>query len=144
MSATWSIAGWGIAAGIVAGIAGLAYLAFVLRFGLIGAQRSTALHGLAHRIEFLALPVIAAPLFEEFIFRGLIYGSLRRSMKPLVAALVSASVFAIVHPPQLMVPVFMLGFFAALAYERTGAPLAPMLTHAVYNAVVVGYPLFHH
>lgn len=139
-----SMAAWGIAAGIVAGIAGLAYVAFILRFGLFPEQGGTALHGLAHRIEFLALAVIAAPLFEEFIFRGLIYGGLRRSMKPVVAALVSAGVFAIVHPPQSMVPVFVLGFCAALAYERTGALLAPMLAHAVYNAVVVGYPLFHH
>lgn len=143
-SSLGSMAGWGVAAGILAGIAGLAYVAFILRFGLLGEQRGTAVQGLAHRIEFLALAVIAAPLFEEFIFRGLIYGGLRRSMTPLAAALFSAGVFAIVHPPQSMVPVFVLGFCAALAYERTGALLAPMLAHAVYNAVVVGYPLFFH
>ena len=37
------------------------------------------------RAWMLALAVIAAPLCEEFIFRGLIYGGLRRSMNALPA-----------------------------------------------------------
>lgn len=140
-SGSVSIAGWGLVAGAAAGIAGLAYVNLATRSGLIPQQGGSAAHSLTQRIEFLALAVTAAPLFEEFIFRGLIYGGLRRSMKPVLAALVSAAVFAIVHPPLSMLPVFVLGFCAALAYERTGALLAPMLAHAVYNAIVVGHQL---
>ena len=43
--------------------------------------------------------VVAAPVFEEFIFRGLIFGGLRRSFGVWPATLASAAVFAIVHPP---------------------------------------------
>jgi ABC-2 type transport system permease protein len=38
--------------------------------------------------------------------------------------------------------VFVLGVTAALVYERTRSLLAPMLVHAVYNACVIGIPLY--
>ncbi len=85
----------------------------------------------------LPLALIAAPLFEEFIFRGLIYGGLRRSFGVLPAALVSAGLFAILHPPISAAPVFVLGIATALVYERSRGLLAPMITHAVYNGGVI-------
>jgi membrane protease YdiL (CAAX protease family) len=84
-----------------------------------------------------ALAVVAAPLCEEFIFRGLIYGGLRRSMPATQAMLASAAIFAVIHPPLSMLPVFVLGVCAAWTYERSKTLLAPMLVHAVYNAVVL-------
>ena len=86
------------------------------------------------------LGVIAAPIFEEFIFRGLIFGGLRRSFGVWPATLASAAVFAILHPPLAIVPVFVLGVCTALVYERTRSLLAPMIVHAVYNACVIGVP----
>ncbi|WP_348699246.1 type II CAAX endopeptidase family protein [Duganella fentianensis] len=85
----------------------------------------------------LGLAVVAAPLCEEFIFRGLIFGGLRRTLTPLLSALVSAAVFAAVHPPLSMLPVFVLGLCTAWAYQRSHTLLAPMLVHALYNAVVI-------
>src|SRR5262249_43076873 len=85
----------------------------------------------------LPLALVAAPLFEEFIFRGLIFGGLRRSFGLWPATLVSAAMFAIMHPAISMLPVFVMGVCAALVYERTRSLLAPMLTHAVYNACVL-------
>ena len=78
----------------------------------------------------LPLALIAAPLFEEFIFRGLIFGGLRRSFGVWPAALASAAIFAIVHPAISIVPVFVLGVCAALVYERSRSLLAPMIVHA--------------
>lgn len=89
------------------------------------------------RIWIVALAVIAAPLCEEFIFRGLIYGGLRRSMSAAQAMLMSAAIFAVVHPPLSMLPVFILGLCAAWTYERSKTLLAPMLVHATYNAMVL-------
>lgn len=85
----------------------------------------------------LGLAVVAAPLCEEFIFRGLIFGGLRRTLAPLPSALVSAAIFAVVHPPLSMLPVFVLGLCTAWAYQRSQTLLAPMLVHALYNAAVV-------
>ena len=85
----------------------------------------------------VVLAVVAAPLFEEYLFRGLVFKGMRRTMTPLVAVIASAAVFAIVHPPLSFIPVFGLGVAAALAFERSGRLLAPILAHVVYNASMV-------
>ncbi|CAN7551329.1 CPBP family intramembrane metalloprotease [Pseudoduganella sp. LjRoot289] len=95
-------------------------------------------HAPRHIHLVLPLTVLAAPLFEEFIFRGLIFGGLRRLAGALPAAAASAALFAIVHPSLAMLPVFVLGLCTAWAYERSKSLLAPMLVHAAYNAMVVG------
>jgi hypothetical protein len=59
--------------------------------------------------RLLGLTVLAAPLCEEFIFRGLLQGGLRRSLPAWQAITVAAAFFAIVHPPASMLPVFVLG-----------------------------------
>lgn len=84
-----------------------------------------------------ALAVLAAPLCEEFIFRGLIQGGLRRSLPAWQAIMIGAAIFAIVHPPASMLPVFVLGLCTGWAYEKSGALLAPMLVHASYNAAML-------
>jgi membrane protease YdiL (CAAX protease family) len=135
---TMATLGLGVGTGMVAALFGVGYLAILrlthsLPSGLVasaGPQLSAA--------WFLPLAVIAAPLCEEFIFRGLLFGGLRRSMDFLPAAALSAGLFAIVHPPVSIVPVFLLGMCTAFAYERGKGLLAPMLVHAVYNAAVLG------
>jgi ABC-2 type transport system permease protein len=120
----------GAAAGVVAAGGGILYL-----YLLQQQAHSVASGGLWIPI----LAIAAAPLFEEFIFRGLIFGGLRRSMTVVPAILASAAVFAIVHPPASMIPVFGLGLCAAFAYERSRMLLAPMLAHALYNGAVIAY-----
>jgi len=84
-----------------------------------------------------ALAILAAPLFEEFLFRGLIFKGLQRSTGPTLAALGSAALFALIHPPISVIPVFGLGIAAALSFRRSGFLLAPIITHAVYNTCVI-------
>jgi membrane protease YdiL (CAAX protease family) len=132
----------GVAAGLAAGAMGVLYLfgldALDLLESAVRASKSYASLGL----WTLPLALIAAPLFEEFIFRGLIFGGLRRSFGVWPAALASAALFAIVHPAFSIIPVFILGACAALVYERSRSLLAPMIVHAVYNACVIGAQTF--
>ena len=127
----------GVAAGLAAGAVALGYLYLADVTGFLddamSERRSFATLGL----WVLPVALVAAPLFEEFIFRGLIFGGLRRSFGLWPAALASAALFAIVHPAISIAPVFVLGLCAALVYERTRSLLAPMLAHAVYNAVAI-------
>jgi ABC-2 type transport system permease protein len=85
-----------------------------------------------------AAVVLAAPLFEEFIFRGLVFAGLRRSMTLPNAMIVSAAIFAVVHPPISMIPVFVVGLATAYAFERTQSLCPAVLVHATYNGVIVG------
>jgi membrane protease YdiL (CAAX protease family) len=84
-----------------------------------------------------ALVILAAPLFEEFLFRGLIFKGLQRSTGPALAALASAALFALIHPPIAVIPVFGLGIAAAVSFRKSGFLLAPIVAHAVYNTCVI-------
>jgi hypothetical protein len=128
----------GIAGGLITGLFAAGYLYAIDAAGLL--QEAARDRSVFVNLGWWALPLglIAAPLFEEFIFRGLIFGGLRRSFGVWPATLASAAVFAIVHPAISIVPVFVMGVGAALVYERTRSLLAPMLLHAVYNACAIG------
>jgi len=101
------------------------------------AEMSALLRRADNPLWICGLAVIAAPLFEEFIFRGLVFQGLRRSTGPFWAVLASAALFAMVHPPFSVIPVFGLGIATALSFQRSGFLLAPILTHATYNACVI-------
>jgi membrane protease YdiL (CAAX protease family) len=129
--------GWGIGAGLAAAAAGAAYLFALRRMDLLQDVMRESARELSANIWIPLLAVVAAPLFEEFIFRGLIFGGLRRSLDAFPAIVASAAVFAIVHPPASMMPVFGLGLCAALAFDRTKMLLAPMIAHGIYNALML-------
>jgi len=90
----------------------------------------------AGRMGFAILAVVLAPLFEEYIFRGLIYKGMRRTVAPLFAIPASAAVFAVVHPPITVIPAFILGLFAAYSFERSRLLLTPIIIHVIHNACV--------
>jgi membrane protease YdiL (CAAX protease family) len=127
----------GLGAGVVAAAAGVGYLYFLRRFGVEAEQIERSTTALAHSAWLPVMAVAVAPICEEFIFRGLIFSGLRRSLGLFASVLGSAAVFAVVHPPLSMIPVFFLGVCAALAYQRSKLLLAPMLAHALYNATVI-------
>ena len=129
-SAAWRSAfGWGLLMALPALAGGFLWLAILRHFGAVPAPpQPVALAWLA------PLAVLAAPLFEEFIFRGQVFGGLRRSLPAWQAMLASAALFAVIHPPLAMAPVFVLGLCTAIAAERSKSLLAPMLAHALYNA----------
>jgi ABC-2 type transport system permease protein len=131
---------WGALGGIAASLIGFAYIEVARAMDLFPALRNPAEAADRSLPLWLAiLTIVAAPLFEEFIFRGLIFGGLRRSLNVEMATLASAAIFAIVHPPASVIPIFVMGVFAALAYERTRMLAAPMLLHSIYNAAVLAF-----
>jgi ABC-2 type transport system permease protein len=134
--------GWGVAAGTIAAVGGVSYQYLLQRFDLLQDLAHDSANGIADRFWIPILAIVAAPIFEEFIFRGLIFGGLRRSWRVAPAVVASAAVFAIVHPPLSMIPVFCLGLCTAFAYERSKMLLAPMIAHAIYNAVVLAFQNF--
>ncbi|MBI4617182.1 MAG: CPBP family intramembrane metalloprotease [Planctomycetes bacterium] len=84
-----------------------------------------------------------APVVEEFFFRGVLYSSLRRRLRPLPAMAVSAFLFSLVHWPISTWPsIYILGLVLAYAYERSGSLAAPIALHALHNIAVMSYMLF--
>jgi membrane protease YdiL (CAAX protease family) len=88
--------------------------------------------------------IVLAPVAEETVFRGVIYGGLRHSIPMLLAALVSALLFGFVHwsfgiaDEALLIAPFqaIFGLVACLLYERTGSLYPGMALHAYFNASI--------
>ena len=82
--------------------------------------------------------VIFAPLFEELIFRGALYGTLRVKLHWSLAAVASALVFAAAHGYGLagFGSVLVSGVLWCWAYEKTGSLLPGMIAHAANNLAV--------
>jgi len=91
-------------------------------------------------VMLAALAVVWAPIVEEAVFRGSYFRHLRSRWGVLVAAVVSAIVFGVMHPYPffLLLPVITLGFIFALLREWRGSLIAPMTAHALHNGTVVG------
>lgn len=87
---------------------------------------------------FLFAAVAMAPLIEELAFRGLLYRAWEETWGWLPATLASSAVFGLFH--GWFWGAFVGGIFFACLYRRTGTLLAPMIAHAIGNAVV-WYPL---
>ncbi len=80
--------------------------------------------------------VVAAPLAEELIFRGLLHRLAARAWGPLPAIVISSLVFGVVHgEPWYLFGLIGIGVVLAIVYEATGSVLACWITHMVHNGV---------
>ena len=84
------------------------------------------------------LTALAAPFFEEVLFRGVLFAGLRGSLGPWTAGLVSSMLFALLHgdPQALLVLTALGGLFAAL-YHKTGSLWPAVLAHGLWNGATV-------
>lgn len=101
------------------------------------------LYGLNRSIAFLSL-VVFAPVMEEIIFRGVVYGRMRRVKLPWwVPALVVSALFGAAHMQwNVAVDVFCLSFVLCGLREVTGSIWAGILVHMFKNFVAFSV-LFH-
>lgn len=79
-----------------------------------------------------------APVVEELLFRGLVYGWIRERFGIWPGLLVSSLIFSCVHGiPMLIPPLFVVGCFLAWLYEKSGSILPCMVMHAVFNGAML-------
>ena len=70
----------------------------------------------------LARACVLAPLGEELLFRGALYGWIRRRLGARTTIGVTAVLFAVIHPLPILWPaVALLGVGAGWAREKTGS-----------------------
>lgn len=86
-------------------------------------------------LAFVTL-VILAPLAEELLFRGYLYGKLRTVSGVVVATLVTSIVFGALHGQwNVGLDVFALSIVLCLLREKTGSIWAGVLLHATKNGI---------
>jgi len=93
------------------------------------------------------IAVIVAPIVEEVVFRGVLFRALADRLGLWVGAILSSSVFALIHievvtsQPIALGGLFAVGLALALAFHYTGNLLVPIIGHAVFNAASLSLAL---
>lgn len=137
-------------------------IAMVLAAAITSALQETIFHVKADEVQvqmlrsmkgsvvtgFVFLACIAAPFFEELVFRGFVFNALLRYVPSAVAVLLSAIVFGSVHFQHgnegAIVPLMAGGAVLAVVYYRSGSLIASMLTHSLFNLFTVVLVLGFH
>ncbi|MDB9313012.1 CPBP family intramembrane metalloprotease [Spirulina sp. CS-785/01] len=84
---------------------------------------------------FFTTACVAAPVFEEIIFRGFFLPSLTRYIPLWGAISISAVVFAVAHLSlSEVLPLTVLGLILGFVYTRSRNLLAPILLHSLWNS----------
>jgi membrane protease YdiL (CAAX protease family) len=86
----------------------------------------------------VAIAVGLAPIAEEVFYRGVIASGVRAGGSRVLAVLVSAAAFALVHPPaHSAARAFVRGLLLATVVDRTGNVACAILVHATSNAIAL-------
>jgi membrane protease YdiL (CAAX protease family) len=93
----------------------------------------------ATTVELLGLIVaggVLAPIAEEAFFRGYVFTAYRKTRGRVIAYLLSAGLFAIVHFNLPAVPaIFVIGLGFAFLYDRTRSLIPGIIAHGMNNSL---------
>ncbi len=86
-------------------------------------------------IIFFITASIAAPIFEEIMFRGFLLPSLTRYLPVWGAIVLSGIIFAVAHLSLAeTIPLATLGIILGIVYTRSRSLLASMMVHSLWNS----------
>lgn len=136
--------GVGIVVGLLTSGLSLAYTrVFDLHPGPTPSPFPIDSHFLANTALTAAMSIGVAPLCEELFFRGALLSSFSAAGRSGWGVLVSSALFAVLHLSPTTMPLhFVLGCILAGLALSSHSVLAPMVAHAVYNAVITTRPLW--
>ena len=87
--------------------------------------------------SFLVVAIFA-PVFEEWLCRGMVLRGLLTKMKPVWAIVISALFFAVIHAnPWQALNAFLIGLMMGYVYYKTGSLILTMIIHFVNNGTAV-------
>jgi hypothetical protein len=106
---------------------------------------------LTSSVAFFSI-IIAAPLFEEFLFRGILLSYLRTKLGVYSSIFLSALIFSLFHfsPSQsienisLLLTLFVFGSYLGFVYLKTRSLYASILLHVTFNSISVIRIIFTH
>lgn len=94
--------------------------------------------GVLALLALLLLGAVITPLWEEVLFRGILFQALAKRLPWFAAALIGGAVFAAVHLAPMAIPyVFVIGVAACMLFRFHGNLWAPIILHIVNNSVVI-------
>lgn len=139
-------------------VAGLGFAAVVLAITKLinysgsGSVPGGSLNNLTDYILLMIGGSVVAPISEEFFFRGIAFGGVKKWLVhkgfgyPFALSLAFSSLFfAAVHGYDIFgtTVVLIAGIIFALLYHKTGSLVSPILAHAFYNGVLITVEFMH-
>jgi membrane protease YdiL (CAAX protease family) len=96
-------------------------------------------------VFFLVNIIIAAPILEEILCRGIVLKGLLKNYSPNKAILISAMFFGAIHlNPWQALPAFCSGLFLGWVFYKTQSIIPGMIIHATINATVAAFLFLPH
>lgn len=78
--------------------------------------------------------IVLIPIFEEILFRGLVFNEFKKNVNLVVSIILQAAIFAIAHGNMAQaIYTFILGLMASLVYIWTKSIISNMLLHITFN-----------
>ena len=100
-------------------------------------QVSSMIFGGGFVLTLLSVGIVA-PIFEELLFRGLVFGELRKITPVRVALVLQALLFGVYHMNVVQgVYAFLLGLLIGYIYYRSNSIIAPIIIHVSINSLSV-------
>lgn len=94
--------------------------------------------GWKERCSIIFMATLVAPIAEEFIFRGYLYGVMRHFFGRIPGIVLSSILFAAMHLHLPSMPgLTVLAVALCLLYERTGSLWANIMLHATFNTISI-------
>lgn len=79
---------------------------------------------------------LAAPIMEELVFRGALFGGLAQKINPYWAALISSLGFSLLHQDGHLIIYAAIGLCLCWLYRKTGSLYTTIISHAGMNFLV--------
>lgn len=135
-----SAAGWAITGIFLAFLAQIVAAQIEMMLGIeMGSENTEVLVEIAKQTPiFIIVTSVVGPIFEEIIFRQIIFGSLYTRFNFWVAAIISSLIFAAVHFDFTHIIIYTaMGLVFSFLYVKTKRILVPIVAHVSMNTFVV-------
>jgi membrane protease YdiL (CAAX protease family) len=137
----WGVAGYSAALPVIFGVSILSH--FLFRGVYTPLNPAVELFAGAPGLPLLLLlffqAAVLAPLVEETMFRGVLFGALTARMGRPAAVVATSAVFALLHPqlPLGFLVIFALGAAFNVVYLLRGSIVPAIIAHAINNSMVL-------
>ena len=105
---------------------------------LMGMHEATGQSNVLALTLLFLLTAILAPIYEEILFRGILFNYLKSKKSLLYAIIVSTASFAFIHiDPNVFWQLFTLGLCFAILTDKYESILPSIVTHSLWNGITM-------